>query len=166
MEVFFSAKKNSSLKSSTELDSVMQELPILPFRNNFKNFTWSLRPSDSLPPVSPPLPPISPSLPSHFFNCISDGAVNHISPAQFLAYLQQAAMTFSLLLLSQASKDVSYTKPNHWFLRISFDICEITFLSTLLHQTKAPNRNRRGVQAKKHLCYGLQTKPIHSEKTV
>ena len=100
-----------------------------------------------------------------FFNCISDGAVNHISPAQFLAYLQQAAMTFSLLLLSQASKDVSYTKPNHWFLRISFDICESSFFSTLLHQTKAPNRNRRGVQAKKHLCYSLRasnTKPNQS----
>ena len=63
----FLSQKNSTLKSSTELDSVMQELPILPFRNNSKNFTWSLRPSDSLPPVSPPLPPISPSLPSHFF---------------------------------------------------------------------------------------------------
>ena len=100
-----------------------------------------------------------------FFNCISDGAVNHISPAQFLAYSQQAAMTFSLLLLSQASKDGSYTKPNHWFLRTSFDICKITFLSTLLHQTQAPNRNRRGVQAKKHLCYSLRasnTKPNQS----
>ena len=32
----------------------MYGLPILPFWNNFKNFTWSLRPSDSLPPVSPP----------------------------------------------------------------------------------------------------------------
>ena len=32
----------------------MYGLPILPFWNNLKNFTWSLRPSDSLPPVSPP----------------------------------------------------------------------------------------------------------------
>ena len=38
------------------------------------------------------LPPISPNLLSHFFSCISDGAVNHISPARFLAYFQQAAM--------------------------------------------------------------------------
>ena len=32
----------------------MYELPILPFLNNFKNFSWSLQPSDSHPPVSPP----------------------------------------------------------------------------------------------------------------
>ena len=32
----------------------MYGLPILPFWNILKNFTWSLRPSDSLPPVSPP----------------------------------------------------------------------------------------------------------------
>ena len=32
----------------------MYELQILPFWNNWKIFTRSLRPSDSLPPVSPP----------------------------------------------------------------------------------------------------------------
>ena len=32
----------------------MCEFQILPFWNNLKNFTRSLRPSDSLPPVSPP----------------------------------------------------------------------------------------------------------------
>ena len=61
--------------------------------NNFQNFVWPLRPSNSLPPVSPPfLPPISPRLLSHFFNSISDGAVIHISPVWFQAYLQLAAM--------------------------------------------------------------------------
>ena len=52
--VNFSVKKKSTLKSSTELDSAMYEFQILPFWNHLKNFTRSLRPSDSHPPVSPP----------------------------------------------------------------------------------------------------------------
>ena len=89
LEVSFSAKKNSTVKSSTELGRVIQYLQILPSGNIFKNFTWPRRPFDSHPPVWPPAPPISPS---HFFNCISDRAANHISPARFPTYFQQASM--------------------------------------------------------------------------
>ena len=66
-----------------------------------------------------------------FLNCISDGTVNQISPARFLAYLQKAAMyvvQVSLLLLS------------HWFLKISFNICKFAFLSQLLHQASTVKR--------------------------
>ena len=55
----------------------MYELQILPFWNNLKNFTWSLRPSDSLPPVSPPFwRHIAKSDFFIFANCISR---DHIS---------------------------------------------------------------------------------------
>ena len=55
LEVCFSAKKNSTVKSSTELGRVIQYLQILPSGNIFKNFTWPRRPFDSHPPVWPPL---------------------------------------------------------------------------------------------------------------
>ena len=76
----------------------MYNLQLLPiwtiFKTSFSHCSPStMRPSNSLPPISPPfLPPISPRLLSHFFNSISDGAVIHISPVWFQAYLQLAAM--------------------------------------------------------------------------
>ena len=53
MEVCFSAKKNSTLKSSTELESVMYRAPILPIGKKNHLHTRSLGPCDSLPPVWP-----------------------------------------------------------------------------------------------------------------
>ena len=71
LEVCFSAKKNPTLKSSTELESVMYGAPILPiWRKNYLH-TRSLGPCDSLPPVWPLAPPIWPNLLSHFFQLIS-----------------------------------------------------------------------------------------------
>ena len=140
MEVCFSAKKNSTLKSSTELDSVMYGLPILPFRNNLKNFTWSLRPSDSHPPVSPPAPPISPSLPSHFFQLYFRPSCKPYfsSPISsiFTAGSHDVQFTAAITLNRKEGegkqrRQLHQTKPKHWFLRISFNICEFTFLSTL-----------------------------------
>ena len=100
MEAWFSAKKNSTLKSSIELDSVMYEFQILPFWNHLKNFTWSLPPSDSHPPVSPPAPPIWPSLLGHFFTLISQN---------FLRYLQICIAACSLHGRS-SSNSVKYVK--------------------------------------------------------
>ena len=53
MEVCFSAKKKSTLKSSTELESVMYGAPILPIGEKNHLHTRSLGPCDSLPPVWP-----------------------------------------------------------------------------------------------------------------
>ena len=108
----------------------MYEFQILPFWNNLKNFTRSLRPSDSLPPVSPPAPPISPSLPSHFFklyfrrNC----KPNFSSTISCIFTEGSHVVQVSLLLLS------------HWFLKISFNICKFAFLSQLLHQASTVKR--------------------------
>ena len=52
LEVCFSVKKNSTSKSSMELESVIHDLQILPIWNNFESFIRPLRPFDSLPPVS------------------------------------------------------------------------------------------------------------------
>ena len=67
LEVCFSVKKNSTSKSSMELESVIHDLQILPIWNNFESFIWPLRPFDSLPPVSSTAPPIWSNLLSHFF---------------------------------------------------------------------------------------------------
>ena len=53
MEVCFSPKKNSMLKSSTELESVMYGAPVLPIWKENHLHTRSLGPCNSLPPVWP-----------------------------------------------------------------------------------------------------------------
>ena len=113
----------------------MYGLPILPFRNNLKNFTWSLRPSDSHPPVSPPAPPISPSLPSHFFQLYFRPSCKPYfsSPISsiFTAGSHDVQFTAAITLnrkKGKASKDASYTKPNQ-----STDFSEFPSIFANLH---------------------------------
>ena len=95
-----------------------------------------------------------------FFNCISDGAVNHISPAQFLAYSQQAAMTFSLLLLShwierrgrQAKTPVT---PNQTKALISQNFLQYLQIYISFNIALAPTYNRlvNNQECKKTFCH-------------
>ena len=133
------SKKNPTLKSSIDLDSVMYEFQILPFWNNLKNFTRSLRPSDSLPPVSPPFwRHIAKSDFFIFANCISRDHISDLWTGIFS--LGSLIVCFPSLQLGPPPVcnfgfvtfrhlDLQPEAFSHFLLRISYNICDFTTCS-------------------------------------
>ena len=104
----------------------MYEFQILPFWNNLKNFTRSLRPSDSLPPVSPPF--WRHIAKSDFFIFANSISQDHISTFVDWHFLTGIAHSRQLSLRFQMNFEFSLgfaTRTMSRFLhRISNNICD------------------------------------------